>query len=161
MSTKRTIGVGATIGLLLVAILWLVLSPYLTVNRLQAALDAKDPKKMSQFVDYDSLRTNIKFQASTEITRRGSQAGQSQEKIEQKNKVIGAFIDAIVQPDLIIVLMSDKKSAKPLIGDRFSGDVHIRRTGLTRFILKGKNPGAAVFEMKGLAWKLVGFDPTL
>ncbi|MFZ3481779.1 DUF2939 domain-containing protein [Sphingomonas sp. 3-13AW] len=160
MTKNRSITIGAGIGLTLVAALWLAVSPYLTLHRMQRAVAAKDAQTVTSYVDFDALRENLKQQTALEIARKVARDGKSPEAAKNAVAGVNAMIDAFVQPTLITMMLSDTRSSNNPIGGKIVGeDVSVRRSGLTQFEVSGSKGGAVVFQMRGLGWKLVGIRP--
>ncbi|WP_306715377.1 DUF2939 domain-containing protein [Burkholderia dolosa] len=85
-------------------------SPYIALNRLKSAIDARDAQTVSEYVDFPSLRISLKQQITEELMRRIDAV-----KKDNPFAVIGALIgsaligplvDAYATPDGVAALLS-------------------------------------------------------
>ena len=154
--TKRNIGIGAGI-LALVAALWLAFSPYLALNGIRNAVEARDAEALNSYVDYEAVRANLKEQVSARIakemaTGKGNAAGAA-----MAAAFINPMIDAMVQPTMITAMLAGDKAKDGPKAKVTGEDVVVQRTGLTSFLVTDKEgKSGAIFEMRGLGWKMVG-----
>lgn len=159
MTKKQSVGIGAGIGLAIVAILWLAASPYLTLRRIQQAVAMQDARTVSGYIDFDALRASIKNQTRRELAQNAKRRGTSPDGLAAATIATDRMVDMFVQPPLITLMLSDTRSPKNPVGGKILGpEVKVRRTGLTTFEVTGSHPGAVLFEMRGLGWKMVGIE---
>lgn len=156
MSKNRKLAVGVVIGLMLAAVMWLVATPYLTLHGIRRAIAAQDAGKVSEYIDFQALRESVKAQSLLEVQRRSGGR-----MTARQAAVIAAgadrLIDAVIRPELITLVLADNRSSLNPLGGRFDNkDIHVRRTAIDRFEVRGSRPGALIFDMRGLGWKLVG-----
>lgn len=71
-------------------------SPYITLNRLKRAADARDAQTVNQYVDYPALRASLKEQIAALLTRRVDI-----QKSGNPLAIIGAMIGAAVVGPLV------------------------------------------------------------
>ncbi|EGD04605.1 hypothetical protein B1M_10638, partial [Burkholderia sp. TJI49] len=85
-------------------------SPYIALDRLKSAVDARDAQAVSEYVDFPSLRISLKQQVTEELMRRIDAV-----KKDNPFAVIGALIgsaligplvDAYATPEGVAALMS-------------------------------------------------------
>ncbi|WP_091996399.1 DUF2939 domain-containing protein [Paraburkholderia lycopersici] len=85
-------------------------SPYIAVNRMKAAADARDAATLNQYVDYPALRVSLKQQVGDMLQRRiGAQ--HSSNPLLILGAVIGAaligpLVDAYATPDGVTALLN-------------------------------------------------------
>ncbi|MDR5756913.1 DUF2939 domain-containing protein [Caballeronia sp. LZ035] len=90
--TLTTLVVLIVIGLLG----YLYASPYIALNRLKRAADARDAQTVNQYVDYPALRASLKEQVAALLTRRVDI-----QKSGNPLAIIGAMIGAAVVGPLV------------------------------------------------------------
>lgn len=159
MTRKRSIAIGVGIGLVLAIALWLAASPYLTLRQMQQAVAAQDAQTVSDHVDFVSLRASIKQQTTRELAQNATRRGKPAIALALATAGTDRMIDTFVQPSLITMMLADARSTKNPVGGKIVGpDVKVTRTGIARFEVTGSRPGAVIFELQGLTWKLVGVE---
>jgi hypothetical protein len=156
------------------------MSPYLAINSMKEAAEARDADAFNQYVDYPKLRESLKGQFSAIMTKELGKQRAGGSELEQAGSALGAvlglafadkFIDAIVRPEVVMQAMAEGKLQVPMANRSTKGsetedgpDVKwsLERKGFDRIIAKGvqgdapleKSP-AFVFERTGFAgWKL-------
>ncbi|WP_233801061.1 DUF2939 domain-containing protein [Paraburkholderia sp. HP33-1] len=113
---KRTQG-SATRPLLITLIVVIVIaalgfvyaSPYIAVNNLKRAADARDVQTVNQYVDFPALRDSLKQQVADMLTRRlEADAGNKMATIGAVIGVtlIGPLVDAYATPDGVAALLN-------------------------------------------------------
>lgn len=85
-------------------------SPYLALNRLKQAADARDAVTLSEYVDYPALRVSLKQQVG-EMLQRRIQAQHSSNPLLMLGAVIGAaligpLVDAYATPEGVTALLN-------------------------------------------------------
>ena len=87
----------ALVGLILVAALaFIYASPYIALNRLKRAADARDAQTVNQYVDFPALRSSLKEQVGALLTRRVDI-----QKSGNPLAIIGAMIGAAIVGPLV------------------------------------------------------------
>ena len=88
---------GTVVAILIVALLaWLYATPYIALDRLKRAADARDAATVDQYVDFPSLRDSLKQQVTGLLTRRLEASGRG-----SPFAVIGAMIGAALIGPLV------------------------------------------------------------
>jgi hypothetical protein len=93
-------------------------SPYVALNRLKTAADARDAATLNEYVDYPALRTSLKQQVG-ELLQRRIEAQHSSNPLLLFGAVIGAaligpLVDAYATPDGVAALLNGMPpSGKP------------------------------------------------
>jgi hypothetical protein len=167
-------------GLLFAASIgWYEISPRYTLNEMRKAAAAGNSTKMSNWVDYQALRIDLKGELRREILLEGNRRGMDRDPLtrlgaEVAVALVPVGVDMLVTPEAVQA-MFDAKSAASTTG-RGPGalatngvavmpvgipakDYVLERHGLSMFKVKTKGKdGAAIFRRYGLGWKLTGFD---
>jgi Protein of unknown function (DUF2939) len=83
-------------------------SPYLALDRLKRAADARDAQTVSEYVDYPALRESLKEQVAGLLTRRLHATGNPFAAIGAMIGValIGPMVDAYATPDGVAALLN-------------------------------------------------------
>ncbi len=68
--TTRTVAVTLVVLALVAAIGFVYASPYIALNRVKRAADARDAQTVNQYVDFPALRASLKEQVAALLTRR-------------------------------------------------------------------------------------------
>lgn len=159
-NSKKMYGIGAV--LVVLAALWLALSPYWTLSRMRDAVVAKDATALNGYIDYEALRADLKAQFAAAMTQQASARGADPGKVAMAMAFAGPMIDGFVQPAVVTAMLANDKSTKSPFGNggKIIGDkISVHRTGLTTFVVESDGkPGGPVFKMSGLGWKLVGIS---
>jgi hypothetical protein len=147
-------------ALALVAAAWLALSPYLALAGMRDAIAARDYAALDGYVDYPSLRTSIKEQLAAEAVRRAPVPGHGVEQAALALAIASPVVDLLIRPaTLAAILAGDEDDRLGLPRVSFGRGVHVRRTGIARFVVeRGNHDGGAVFALRGLRWTLVGIE---
>ncbi|QBQ97421.1 DUF2939 domain-containing protein [Paraburkholderia pallida] len=85
-------------------------SPYIALNHLKAAADARDAAALDEYVDYPALRVSLKQQIG-EMLQRRIEAAHASNPLQLFGAVIGSvligpLVDAYVTPDGVAALLS-------------------------------------------------------
>ncbi|MGV2291442.1 DUF2939 domain-containing protein [Trinickia sp. YCB016] len=112
-STQRNpvaLAIKAVIAIAVVAVLgYAYASPYVALDRLKRAADARDAQTLNQYVDYPALRQSLKDQVTQVLTRRIDE-----QKLHNPFAAIGAMIgmalvgplvDAYATPDGVAAIL--------------------------------------------------------
>lgn len=83
-------------------------SPYVALDRLKRAADARDVATVNEYVDYPALRDSLKLQVSGLLTRRLGHSGNPLAAIGAMIGValIGPLVDAYATPDGVAALLN-------------------------------------------------------
>lgn len=173
MPRKYLIVAGAVLlALLAIAGGWFYASPGLTVKAMVEAAQENDEARFSSYVDYDALRTDMKSELTSRLEEEAKRDGSAEAKlgVAMGKAMMGPIVDSMVSPkgmktafaNLAKEQQAAKAQGKGKDGAKgsFPADPEIRRQGLNRFIVTGKDTpdSGLVFERRGLSWKLAGID---
>lgn len=91
------------------AISYAYASPYIALNRLKAAIDARDSHAVSEYVDFPSLRISLKQQITNELMRRIDAKRPDNDPLAAIGALIGSaligpLVDAYATPDGVAAL---------------------------------------------------------
>jgi hypothetical protein len=156
---------------LCVAAAWLYFTPYMAVNKLQAAAERGDSQALNEMVDFPALRTSIRTEIQS-ATARGIQKDGgvfAAFGAAAAGFVVGPVVDAAVTPEGIGLLMkgqrpSNKRDDSGDDDETWRDDVKISRRweASDRFVVQysdresGGERIALVMRRDGLDWKLAG-----
>lgn len=68
--TTRSVATALVVLILIAALGFIYASPYIALNRVKRAADARDAQTVNQYVDFPALRASLKEQAAALLTRR-------------------------------------------------------------------------------------------
>ncbi len=160
MSRTKWAGLAAVL-VLLATIGWYVLSPGYTLKQMKAAAQANDADRLSSYIDYPSLREDMKSELSARMMAEAQkdQSGFGPLGVALGSALVGPLVDAIISPAGVRAMMlsnRQNKKAPIAVGE----DPDIERHGLSEFVVKSKSGqnGTMVFKRHGLSWKLSGLD---
>lgn len=94
--TTRSIAVTLVVLLLVAAIGFVYASPYIALNRVKRAADARDAQTVNEYVDFPALRASLKDQVGALLTRRVDI-----QKSGNPLAIIGAMIGAALVGPLV------------------------------------------------------------
>ncbi|MCM8556439.1 DUF2939 domain-containing protein [Sphingomicrobium sediminis] len=138
---------------------WFYATPWMTLKSIRDAAVAGDADGVSEHVDYEALRADMKDEIMAAAqAEQGVGAELSGALMEA---VISPMIDQVVTPEALAVAFAEAERAEDAPLPALDGEVEIDRQGLNGFIVRSKDdPGQAGFEFKrdGLGWKLVGVE---
>ena len=153
---------------------WYYLSPGLTVKAMVEAAQENDEARFSSYVDYAALRADMKSELTNRLQEEAKRDGSAEAKLglAMGMAMMNPIVDSMVSPTgmktAFANLARQQQAAKAKGGgDQEAAakgsiplDPEIRRDGLSRFIVTGKDtPGSGlVFERSGFGWKLTGID---
>ena len=163
---------------------WYEGSPLYTLRQMRAAAAAGDGAKLSNYVDYQALKIDLKDEVRRELILEANRRGAEGDPLgrlstELAVALVPAGVDLLVTPEAVEAMFDARSAANQ--GGRGSPAAAaaaasgstvgvmpvgipktaavIERRGLDEFKVrvKGKD-GAAVFRRYGLGWKLAGID---
>lgn len=162
------------IGIALAAIIlavsgWYYASPQLALKGMRDAAAANDADKLSGYIDYEALKTDLKSDLRRSVMKeaqREESSGMGALGVAFAMALLDPLVDAMVSPEGVEAMFDAKraeeeKSSKPSLSAVAPGDDPIiERNGLDEFKVRNKaDPdGALVFRRDGLGWKLAGID---
>lgn len=158
---------------------WYEFSPLYTLNQMRKAAEAGNSAKLSNWVDYEALKIDLKGELRREILLEANRRGAAETPVgrlgtELAVALLPVGVNMVVTPEAVQA-MFDAKSPANITGRRSGAvsrdgvavmpvgiprdNIQIERIGLSEFKVrtKGKD-GAAIFRRYGLSWKLVGVD---
>ena len=118
---KKPVAITVAVAMVVAAVGYAYASPYIAVNRMKAAADARDAATLNQYVDYPALRLSLKQQVG-EMLQRRIHAEHSSNPLVILGAVIGAaligpLVDAYATPEGVAALLDGMPpTGKP--GDR-------------------------------------------
>lgn len=178
---RKPIVIAGIALLALVAVVggWYYVSPGVTVKAMVEAAQANDEARFSSYVDYDALRSDMKSELTDRLQEEARRDGSAEAKLglAMGMAMMNPIVDSMVSPKgmqtAFANLAKEQQGAKGKSGDGEGGrgekaaakgtipaDPEIRRQGLNRFIVTGKDTpdSGLVFERYGVGWKLSGID---
>ena len=162
-------------GLLIAAVVgWYEVSPRYTLNEMRKAAAAGNVAKLSNWVDYEALKIDLKGEIRRELLLEANRRGAERNPMVRLSvALVPAGVDLLVTPEAVQAMFDAKSAASttgrgPTAGASASGvmpvaipkeGIVIERHGFSEFKVRtrGKD-GAAVFRRDGLSWKLAGVD---
>ncbi|MGF6633479.1 hypothetical protein OKW38_002196 [Paraburkholderia sp. MM5496-R1] len=108
-SATRPLLITLIVVIVIAALGFIYASPYLAVNNLKRAADARDVQTVNQYVDFPALRDSLKQQVGAMLTRRlEADAGNKMATIGAVIGVtlIGPLVDAYATPDGVAALLN-------------------------------------------------------
>ncbi|MCC8391274.1 DUF2939 domain-containing protein [Paraburkholderia sp. MMS20-SJTR3] len=108
-SATRPLLITLIVVIVIAALGFVYASPYIAVNNLKRAADARDVQTVNQYVDFPALRDSLKQQVGAMLTRRlEADAGNKMATIGAVIGVtlIGPLVDAYATPDGVSALLN-------------------------------------------------------
>ncbi|MCC8401674.1 DUF2939 domain-containing protein [Paraburkholderia sp. MMS20-SJTN17] len=108
-SATRPLLITLIVVIVIAALGFVYASPYIAVNNLKRAADARDVQTVNQYVDFPALRASLKQQVADMLTRRlEADAGNKMATIGAVIGVtlIGPLVDAYATPDGVAALLN-------------------------------------------------------
>ncbi|NML33953.1 DUF2939 domain-containing protein [Paraburkholderia antibiotica] len=108
-SATRPLLITLVVVIVIAALGFVYASPYIAVNNLKRAADARDVQTVNQYVDFPALRDSLKQQVGAMLTRRlEADAGNKMATIGAVIGVtlIGPLVDAYATPDGVSALLN-------------------------------------------------------
>jgi hypothetical protein len=167
MSRKIKISIAALFAVFSV---WFFFTPYLAVNSMKSAAEARDAAKLASHVDFPALKESLKATFNARLAAEVAKGKQGNAFPALGAAMAAAFInpmiDALVTPESLAMMMkgekpqSGKDGAPPRESDPGT-DTSMSYEGFNRFVVavrkKGEagEPVAFVLKRDGLlSWKL-------
>jgi hypothetical protein len=161
--------------LLVVSLLFVIFSPYLTLINIKNAAQNKDSEKLSQYVDYPTLRESFKANVSALMA---SEMTKSNNGFEALGMALGAalvnqMVDAYITPENLAMMLNGQSTqiggnstpgpVETTTPSKVDADILMSYEGMNQFIVKIKSKGAPgepvalIFKRYGIiSWKLAG-----
>jgi Protein of unknown function (DUF2939) len=169
---KKFLAIGGLSALLIGAGGYVYAEPYLALNGMKKAVEAKNADAVSAYIDYEALRTDLK--AETKAAMAAEAAANPNDPQAQMGMALGGamvdqMIDGIVTPEGMKKMIEAApapntvktgKNASEEMRESFK-DFEVERIGLSEFKLRNpKKPETAALHFKrdGMSWKLIGID---
>ncbi|MFT4065663.1 DUF2939 domain-containing protein [Paraburkholderia sp.] len=108
-SATRPLLITLIVVIVIAALGFVYASPYIAVNNLKRAADARDAQTVNQYVDFPALRDSLKQQVADMLTRRlEADSGSKMATIGAVIGVtlIGPLVDAYATPDGVAALLN-------------------------------------------------------
>lgn len=110
LNWKKPVAIAVAAIVVVTALGYGYASPYLALNRLKQAADARDAVALNEYVDYPALRVSLKQQVG-EMLQRRIQAQHSSNPLLMLGAVIGAaligpLVDAYATPEGVAALLN-------------------------------------------------------
>jgi hypothetical protein len=178
MALKGGVVIGA--GLLLAAGLgagWWFGAPLYTLNAMQTALEQRDASRLSQFVDYDALREDLRGDIQKTFSERfgGTESGILGGASLLAMAMVDPVVDQMISPEGMSAMMGLAETGAAGVGGvsitatdakasskaGSSGSFSIERQGFDTLRVQPEGLDgtfALVFSRRGLGWKLTGVD---
>jgi hypothetical protein len=106
----RSLAIAALVVVVVAALIYGYASPYIALNRLKRAADARDAETVNEYVDFPALRDSLKQQVTGLLVRRldGQHIGNPLAAIGAMIGValIGPLVDAYATPDGVAALLN-------------------------------------------------------
>lgn len=149
---------------------WLYFTPYMALNKLQAAAEAGDTQALNEMVDFPALRTSIKGEVQSAVARGIQKDGGIFAALGSAvtGMMVDPVVNAAVTPEGIGLLMkgrspTDDEDSKE-DDENWREDVKIGRRyeAADRFIVQysdresGDERISLVMRRDGLRWRLAG-----
>jgi hypothetical protein len=150
---------------------WLYFTPYMALNKLQAAAEAGDTQALNEMVDFPALRTSLKSEVQGAVARGIQRDGGIFAAVGSavSGIVVEPVVNAAVTPEGVSLLMKGRRPTddedESKDGDEnWRDDVKIGRRYETadRFIVQysdrqsGDERISLVMHREGLRWRLAG-----
>ncbi|TAA23671.1 DUF2939 domain-containing protein [Pseudoxanthomonas winnipegensis] len=162
------------LGLLLLAG-FVAAGPYIAIHGIRDALAEQDTGKLDRYVDFPTLRLNLRAQLQDRMVRAAGVDAQSSFlgalALSLAGGAAGVGVDAMVTPTGIAAILQGRSVWKRALGDTANGDTYgppapaeplkgaeHHYESLSRFTATTRTDSGApitfVFERQGLVWKL-------
>jgi hypothetical protein len=149
------------VALVAIVAAWEVASPWWTLRNMRDAARARDGERLSSYIDYPRVRSNVRQQLMGLADARGASPLESFVRRVGASLVVDPAVDAIVSPKALrlafIVGPENKRNV-----DAADGKCGMTRESLDRFRVRcarlAKGRADLIFEREGLGWRLVAID---
>lgn len=150
---------------------WLYFTPYMALNKLQAAAEAGDTQALNEMVDFPALRTSLKSEVQGAVARGIQKDGGIFAAVGSavSGIVVEPVVNAAVTPEGVSLLMkgrrpTDDEDESKDGGENWRENVKIGRRyeAADRFIVQysdrqsGDERISLVMHREGLRWRLAG-----
>lgn len=151
---------------------WLYFTPYMALNKLQAAAEAGDSRALDEMVDFPALRASIKSEVQGAVSRGIQRDGGvfAAMGAAVSGVIVQPVVNAAVTPQGISLLMKGERPTDDEARDRRDGDdgwrenvkIGRRYEATDRFIVEyrdrrsGDERISLVMHREGLRWRLAG-----
>ena len=168
MNRTRWLALAAVI-VLVAALAWHFASPAYTLSRMKAAAESNDADAMSAYIDYPSLRDDMKADLMAQMMTDAEKdtSGFGGLGMALGAAMVGPMIDGMVSPAGLKAAFASNK-AKPTSGQvakvpkalKMEDYPVIKRRGFSEFVVTSKSEpdSGMIFIRHGLSWKLSGVD---
>ncbi|AOA57018.1 DUF2939 domain-containing protein [Acinetobacter larvae] len=114
---KSKTAIRSLLALIILGAAYLYASPYWVLYQIKNAVDQNDQHKLSQYIDYPSVRQNLKQQLQSQIAAQLQQPDQGV-YAELGMKFASVFtekmLDQMIRPETLALLLQTKAQAKAL-----------------------------------------------
>lgn len=162
------------IGLLVVIASYLYASPYLALNNIKNAAQARDADKLSGYIDFPSVKQGVKEQVKAKFATEMI-TGENQNGFEALGSMFAAsmidtLVDGLITPDGMAAMMLEKQKQDSIEADKtqeesneFKGlDYETSYTSFSSFQvdINSKEDRAVKMTLHrdGLSWKVTNID---
>lgn len=167
-SRGKWAGLAAAIVIAL-GVAWYFASPWYTLRQMRSAAEANDAAALSSYIDYPSLREDLKSDLMAQMMAEASKdkSGFGALGVAIGSALIGPAIDGMVSPAGVRAMMISKEKREsaqsagaPAAPVKVESDPVIERRSFSEFVVRSKSDpdGGMVFTRHGLGWKLSGVD---
>ena len=107
------------VGLVIVALVgYAAVGPLITIYQIKSAVEQQDSEKLSEYVDFPTLRTNLKEQLNSELMKKAATDWKDKPfralGLALSPKLVESIVDSFVTPSGISNLMAGKKPQQPV-----------------------------------------------
>ena len=134
--TSKSVVIALLVVIVVAVLGWIYASPYIALDRLKRAADARDAQTVSQYVDFPLLRESLKDQVGQLLTRK-IDIQKSGNPLAMIGAMIGAaligpLVDSYATPDGVAAILNGipprgDPGEKPPISAEANGDVAAAR----------------------------------
>jgi hypothetical protein len=157
------------VALVVASLAWYFASPLYTLKQMQSAAQANDADRLSAYIDYPTLREDMKSELMAQMLAESQKDGGAFGPLGLAigTAMIGPMIDGMVSPAGVRAMFLSKRqeaekagNQAPAIPAKVAEDPVIERRSLSEFVVRSKSKpdGGMVFRRHGLSWKLSGMD---
>jgi hypothetical protein len=168
MSRTKWAGLAAAM-IIALGVAWYFASPWYTLKQMKSAAAANDADALSSYIDYPSLREDLKSDLMAQMMADASKdkSGFGPLGVAIGSALIGPAIDGMVSPAGVRAMMLSRHDKDrpgsvnvPAAPVKVESDPVIERRSFSEFVVRSKSDpdGGMVFTRHGLGWKLSGVD---
>jgi len=161
------------VGAILALLLYVAAGPFMTVSALKTAVAKQDTAALATYVDFPSLRRNLRGQMSASIAKNLTSASQNNPLVAMMSSLAGKFLgkmlDTVITPQGLAHLMQGKQLTNlkdsgnnmPLQKNDLLKNARFTYDSLNQFSVwvpdrRGKE-ARFVLHRYWLSWKLVNY----